>query len=318
MKKSTISKMGVSIGFAAFLLLSGTFLLGVSAKAVTQSKSGDITVSGLVAGPPPSTAPTIDYPPNNTTFDTKRITVKGDCIAGYIVKVFRNDIFVGSTLCQSDGRYELPIDLAVAKNDLVARQYDIANQASPASEVVVVYYVPQSTNVIVSPEATQENNAISGANGAGPTAIANFQLTINYDYTLQGIFVGQAFRLPVSFSGGSAPYAVSIDWGDGNSSLYSRQDSSVFPTDHIYKQPGFKTVTVKVSDAKGDEAYLQFVILVNGEASPVTRQLFGTPHVIELWPIVVISLLVGLLLGLMGCYVIRRWLHKRTKKHKKA
>lgn len=278
-------------------------------EAASQTKQGDITVSGLVGGPPPSMAPTIDYPTNNTTFDVKHITVTGECIAGYVVKLFRNNVFVGSTICRNDGRYSLPIDLAINRNDLIARQYDSTNQASPESAQVTVYYIPRSPETIL-PGGNPEDQQRTGSE---PVGIANFQLSINYDYTLQGIFAGQPFRLPVSFGGGTPPYAVSIEWGDSTSSLFSRQDASQFPTEHTYSEAGFKTVIVKVSDAKGDEAYLQFVILVNGGASPVVERLLGDSRLVELWPVVaLVGSIVGVALGIWGTLTVQRM---KRKKH---
>ncbi len=43
-----------------------------------------------------------------------------------LIEIFKNKIFAGSTMCSSDGRYSLDIDLLVGKNILTAHVYDCA------------------------------------------------------------------------------------------------------------------------------------------------------------------------------------------------
>lgn len=284
----------------SILLSMGVVVVcGLPVAAQTQTSSGDVTVSSFVTGPPPATAPTIDSPTNNETFREKNISVSGDCIAGLIVKIFRNNTFAGSAICDSHGSYVIRIDLFQGRNDLTARQYDIANQSSPDSNTITVFFAPITPNI---PDEEGGSAGPGRPNQGGnkkPPVIANFQLIIDYDYTFQGVFQNKPFELPISFSGGVGPYALSIDWGDSESSLFSRKDTTRFTPSHIYKSAGFKTVVIKVTDSKGETSRIQFVILVNGATSaPVTRQLFGSHILAEQWPLVVIpSVLGGIAVG---------------------
>lgn len=251
------------------------FIFPGSALAAQQMESGDIIINSQVVGPPPSTPPTIDSPIDGTTFDHKQIEVKGSCVADLIVKVYRNNIFAGSALCNSNGTYGLFIDLYDGRNDLIARQYDAANQSSPDSNTVTVYYTikeptlpgegqPQGQDgTIPSPSNQLPNGGAAGQS----SEVAQFQLIIDYDYTLQSIFPNKPFRLPVKFAGGTAPYAINIDWGDGSNSVFSKDAAMLFNTDHTYKTPGYYTVKIKVSDKNGEEASLQFVLIVNGSTT---------------------------------------------------
>lgn len=222
-----------------------------TAQTSAQSQSGNISVGGTVPGPPPATPPTIDQPLPNRVFTEKQITVEGTCIEGLIVKIFRNNVFGGSALCQTDATYTLTIDLFEDKNDLVARQYDLLEQASPDSSVVTVFYNPPQNISTENPEQST----------------AKFRLVIDYNYNFQGVFVGEPFHLPIHFIGGTGPYAVSVTWGDGNSDVFSREDTAQFHADHTYESAGAKTVEIRISDASGDEAYLQFVLIVSGGVS---------------------------------------------------
>lgn len=304
------------------VLLGLFFLLGTTLCALpthAQTDTGDISVEGVVSGPPPSTAPTIEEPASNVTFATKSITVKGSCVSGLIVKIYRNNFFAGSTLCQPDGKYSVPIDLFVGENTLVARQFDTFGQASPDSNVVTVFYTPQSTPP---PTLPDEAGAPTPAPSSGPPqapadtpAIAQFQLIIEYDYTLQSIYTGTPFYLPVKFAGGTGPYAISVNWGDGTNDVFSRTDTAPFTIDHTYEKAGYYTVTMKVSDSKGEQASLQFVLLANGkpDASPINQLLFPGDGTLSLGGAVLLG--AGIFLLLAGIlFAGYKWGSSRSKK----
>src|SRR5690349_7483025 len=99
--------------------LAGVLAVASPVFAAQQVKSGDIVINSQVVGPPPSTPPTIDSPADGTTFDHKQIEVKGSCVAGLIVKIYRNKVFAGSALCANNGTYSLSIDLYDGRNDLI-------------------------------------------------------------------------------------------------------------------------------------------------------------------------------------------------------
>jgi len=248
-------------------------LLPATVNAVT--KSGDIHVNGLLAGPPPSTAPIVEEPASRSTFQKKSITVKGTCEADLIVRIYRNNIFAGSTICQPDGTYSLTIDLYVGKNLLVARQFDSLDQPSPESNKVVVYYTPPSpplppaTPNTPSPQPTppsiDTNPPVKSPSQAPPESIAQFQLIVDYDYTLQRIYTNKPFYLPVVFAGGTGPYAINITWGDGEQTLLSRDTTKKITVKHTYEKPGYYTASITVSDKHNERARVQFVLLVNGD-----------------------------------------------------
>lgn len=248
--------------------------------ALTLTQQGQKTITAIVEGAPPSTPPTIDSPSSGLNFDSKNITVSGTCVSYLVVKIFSNNIFVGSAVCTS-GTYSLQIDLFVDRNDLVARQYDALNQPSPDSNVVTVYYIPPALQPSLPNQTPTTSTNLQ----------SNFNLFINYDYTILGVFPNQVYVLPITFGGGNPPYAVSVDWGDGNSSLFSRDSSSKFNAEHVYKTPGQYTVKIRVIDKFGESAYMQFVVVVNGPIKPFINQIFGDGYPLSWWPLIAISLL---------------------------
>lgn len=249
--------------FAALIISSSFFFLPSTAHAIT--KTGDINVGGILAGPPPDTAPVIEEPSNNSTFRNKTITVKGSCVADLVVRVYKNNIFAGSTLCQSTGTFELSIDLFVGKNVLMARQFDFLDRPSPESNHVAVFYTPPNPPPLPSSPQPEPGDNSPSRPSKTPPNIAQFQLIIEYDYTLQAIYTNQPFYLPVVFSGGTAPYALSVDWGDGSQTVLSRESTKKLLLKHVYKEPGYYTASITVSDKKNERAHIQFVLLVSGE-----------------------------------------------------
>lgn len=296
------------------------------AYAATQTKDGTIDVSGLVVGPPPAMAPTIDIPTQNTTFTQKLIDVKGGCIAGLVVRIFRNAIFAGSTLCQNTNTYSLQIDLTENRNDLVARQYDTLNQSSPDSNTVTVYFAPPSKQPHLpgdeptpgQPSPQSPSGGGTPAAPSGPAETSQFQLIIDYDYSFRGITVNIPLHLPVHFSGGTPPYAVSVSWGDGSQSVISRETAEQFFVDHTYKQPGAYAVKLSVSDKNGNQAFLQFVLIVNGQNNPTDDVLFGLPIAFNSWFKIIFVAFVFALAGFGGGFLFSHyWRRKREKRETK-
>ncbi len=304
---SSTTQLGriIYTSFLIGIVVLYSIIITSSARAAVETRSGNININSIVPGAPPATAPSIDTPADGTNFDTKIITIEGSCIAGLIVKVFSNNIFVGSALCQIDGSWTMQADLFEGKNELIARQYDGLNQPSPDSTLVTVYYIPPNAPPIIIPPDSSPTT--------GPQSVG-FQLKINYDYTVQGIFPNQTFRLPISFSGGTPPYAVSIDWGDGTNSVYSRTNDAEFVTEHKYSKPGAYTVIIKVSDAVGNTAYLQFVLIVNGPIdSPITLATLAGGIVTAAWPLLVLFVVMSVsMVG--GIMIERHYLVKRRNK----
>lgn len=267
--------------------LCAAVLNGVVTPAFVQAQSGSVTVGGTIAGSSPNTPPLITAPLQSALISQKSTIISGDCVTDLVVKVFRNSNFVGSGLCATSGTFELPIDLLEGRNDLIARQYNTLHQPSPDSDTVTVFY------------AATQPNLFSDTNSSPP--IAAFQLIIDYDQTIQSAFTGQNFSLPIRFSGGSAPYAVSFDWGDSTTSLFSRANTDQLLADHTFLAPGFKTITIKISDALNNQAQIQFVMLVQGKliqsvAAPAAAIFDKLPPLTTL----TIGLTVSLALGFGG------------------
>lgn len=266
------------IALALCLLSFGPALAFATAPPAVNPQGNSIGLEGHITGNAPSQPPTITTPSNGSSFTSLPIRVSGLCASNYLIEIFKNDVFSGSVQC-SGGSYNLQIDLFSGRNDLIARAYDGLNRASPDSARVSVNF----------------NDQVAAA---GP------QLTLSSAYASRGADPGTELNWPLTISGGTPPYALSIGWGDGSDpGLLSEQFSGNFNASHIYKFAGSFNVTIKATDAKGSVAFLQLVGVGNGAVNGTTTSSVNTgktsgsssqPAGRVLWaPIIVLAALVG-------------------------
>ncbi len=207
------------------------------------NQSGTTGLQGTIPSPPPTTAASISVPVNGRTFTSTPITVSGICKSGLLVKIFSNNIFVGSAQCTSNS-YSLQIDLFSGDNSLIARQYDSLDQPGPDSATVTVNF--QDANF----------------------AAFGQRISLTSNLAKNGAAVGSTLTWPVILSGGTGPYAITTDWGD-NSANDVKSVSFVGSIDltHIYKSAGIYRVVVKATDSTGASAFLQLVGVGEGEVT---------------------------------------------------
>lgn len=282
------------------ILTLATVLVVSSASVHALTQSNDLTVQGILLGPPPATSPTITNPQDGQTSHQKNNLFEGSCISDLIVKVYSNNVFLGSTLCSADNSYSIGVDLFEGKNDCTIIQYNSSNQASPASDAITVFFVPSNTPSL--PPTT------------APLSVARFDLRVAIEDLGNGECVGQEVNLPVRFVGGQQPYALNLDWGDGDSSLLSRQNTHTIVAPHVFKSGGYKIIKIKVVDIRGDKANLQFVAPVckNTSFLPNSTQNLSDISISGGISYILFLLLLGLILGLISSYMFVKWLrHKR-------
>ncbi len=234
-----------------------------------------ISVTGVMPAAPPTTAAVIISPVNGQHFSATPVTVTGTCPKNTLVELFKTDIFAGSTPCTSEGTFSVDIDLLVGSNILIARVYDDLNQAGPDSNVVSVYYdaLPAQTSPLNLPN------------------LGGSQLLINSDAAFRGVFPNQNLTVPISILGGTAPYAINIQWGDSTNKVIPRDSNVTFNTSHIYTKAGTYKITIQATDANGRVAFLTVTAIVNGQPSTMTATTNGgsktstTNTILVLWPL---------------------------------
>lgn len=245
------------------VLVLGAVMLtaAVSARAATVIESGNITVGAIVPGAPPVTSAVIDNPTNGQRFTTTPIEVSGSCGANLLVKIFKNNLLAGSTYCSNLGRFSLNIDLLLGRNDLTAKNYDSLDQSGPDSPVVTVYYEPAPVGGGRSAPTTPGKPKLEP--GVTPN-IPSQQLVFQTDYRFKGLKPNVSFSWDLIISGGDAPYAVSIDWGDGQTTVLPAAQAGTIRPEHTYAQPGRYKIMIRGTDVTGHTAYLELAAVVDG------------------------------------------------------
>ncbi|MET0779490.1 MAG: hypothetical protein ABWY71_01510, partial [Candidatus Saccharimonadales bacterium] len=94
-------------------------------------------------------------------------------------------------------------------------------------------------------------------------------LVITSEYQFQTHYVGQPFTWSLGLKGGTAPYAVTIEWGDDSQSVFNRTNGDSFEFTHAYPLVKTYNLFIKATDAKGVSALLQLSAVVKGQASGV-------------------------------------------------
>lgn len=239
--KMKIAKITQTIILAACsALLLSVFVNVAPSFAVTQTESVGLT--GTITAVPPATPATITFPANNQTFTEVPIRVSGICTAGLLVKVFKNNVFAGSVECVN-GSYSIQMDLFTGENEILARVYDALDQPGPDSNIVRVNFV--------------DNSVGSGS-----------RVSVTSNFAKRGAFPNETLTWPIVISGGSGPYAISVDWGDGTEAdLSSQTFAGPLNIKHVYKSAGVYNIIVKVVDKDGVAAFLQIVGVGNGPLS---------------------------------------------------
>lgn len=204
-------------------------------------KPGSFGLEATKTQPPPTQGATITTPGNGGSYSTSPLTVNGICPTGLLVQILNNGVMVGSVMC-SNGSFTLQVSLFAGTNELSALVYDDLDQAGPVSNIVTVTY-----------------------NDTRFTAFGSL-ITLTSSYGRRSAAAGGPLSWPLQLSGGTGPYAFSIDWGDGTpTDLKSQALAGVVTINHTYKRAGIYQVNIKVTDVNGVSAFLQVIALANGK-----------------------------------------------------
>jgi len=213
-------------------------------------KANSFGLQGTISAPPPTGHATITVPSNGQSFNQVPVQVSGTCPDGLLVEVLNNGVMVGSTLCEN-GSFSLQIILFPGQNELTARVLDDLGQEGEPSNTVTVSY------------STSTDTSFSAFAQA---------IILTSSYSRRAVDPGATLEWPLQLSGGTGPYAFSIDWGDGSDpELMSQGAAGLITIRHVYKEPGIYRVTIKVVDSNGVSGFLQVIAVVNGEAESAIK-----------------------------------------------
>lgn len=219
-------------------------VVGVLLTATTLSAhAATVTVKARANGPIPTNPSVILSPKNNTAFSSGRIPVSGTCESTFFIRLYRNDIFSGSTRCTPAGTWSIVTDLFTGRNDLYVRTFNAANQEGPVSNTVTVYLIESGR-----------------ANDMEP-------FYINTEYYFKAAYSGQKLTWDFNIFGGNSPYTAYVNWGDGYTDTLTDIELKKFIAEHKYMTQKevreYYNVVVRVVDRNGREAQIQLIAIMN-------------------------------------------------------
>lgn len=307
------------------LVLVGFFLY-ISAEMASASSSGSVSVGLRVEGPAPSIGATITSPEDGAKIiDKKYVDVSGTCAANTFVVVSNDNLVAGSTTCSADGIFSVQIQLSLGKNVISALNYDNLNQSGPVTPSVNVFVSNKDDNPSgpTEPVITPDDSGTIDvpAVPSNPSIIPGVNSSISScgDYKVGNLPTGGEPHIlivcmPRLFSsdtkqvlgiiawGGTTPYVVSIDWGDGSEpTLLSVSKPGYYTVEFNYAVPNTYRITSYLSDSKGKKSVVHASIQVSGtKNNPTTNtttdnDIFGLPWFMQSIPLylTVVAITVG-------------------------
>jgi hypothetical protein len=250
---------------------------GREASAINQIPTpnpvpGSYGLGAIKMQPPPKVGATITTPATGASLTTSPITVNGICPNDLLVQIYDNGVMVGSVLCKS-GSFSLQVSLFAGVNELTAIVYDDLEQAGPTSNIVTVTY-------------TDTRFSAFGA-----------LITLTSVYGRRSAAAGSELNWPLQLSGGTGPYAFSIDSGDGSKDqLKSQTLAGLVTFAHVYKKAGIYPVNIRATDVSGSSAFLQVIAVANGKvdktAAPTDTASKTPPQILWIPTIVSLAMLI--------------------------
>lgn len=232
--------IAVGMGLLLFVLMARP-AHALNQIPIPDPKPGSYGLEAIKTQPAPTQGATITTPGSGASFGNSPITVNGICPNDLLVQLYNNGVMVGSVVCRG-GSFSLEISLFAGTNELTALVYDDLDQAGPPSNVVTVNYTDTRF-----------------------TAFGQL-VTLTSSYGRRSAAAASPLNWPLQLTGGSGPYAFSIDWGDGSKpELKSQALAGVVTIDHTYKKAGIYQVNITATDVNGVSAFLQVIAVASGQ-----------------------------------------------------
>lgn len=317
---------------ALFVVLA---VAALSIGSIQRVVAADLTVNASVPSGALNQPADITAPHTGDTVTTSVITVSGTCqvvINGTIVVIERGGIVIGSTPCQSNGTFSLPVTLQAGANPLLPKVYDATNAPGPDGLLITVYYEPPSTGGGGDGGNTGGGGTVTPPVVTPPAEAA--PIVVAPSAPFWSSTVGGAFELLASVNGGGgAPYTVDIDWGDGTPhERVVLQKPGNLLQHHTYEKPGMYVIVLTITDVLGANVVVHMVaVILKAPVVNVTGPIgssggwggmLATPFAKAIWGAYLALMLATISLWLTNPYHIfgkRTWApvkikHTRTRK----
>lgn len=176
--------------------------------------------------------PVITHPTNGSTVEGPELSVRGTAQPGTRIELYNGSQLIGSTFANSSGEWEIIITLSEPSYSIRAR----------ACRLLICSDFSQSVNFFWQS---------FGGLGEG--------LSIRLEQYWFLIAKGHSITHNLHISGGTPPYNIAIDWGDGSTYTLNGKDLLLTFSD-TYTKAGKFVGTVIVTDKEGRQARQTFTV----------------------------------------------------------
>ena len=228
-------------------------LVGLCMGLTTQmAKADDIAVSAKIPAPIPTGKPVFTAPANNTTVSNPDVNFEGTCpieTPTVVIAIYDGASILGSSPCEPDGTFALTATISPGVRTIAAKVVTITNDFGETSDPLTITYLPPQPTTPASPSIPPTRPGTP----ASPSSPTGGSLSINPSaaYITFGPLKPAAWTS--QFSGGTPPYTVIIDWGDGTraQTITSVAADTPLSLTHRYSEQRSYTITVTITDASG-------------------------------------------------------------------
>ncbi len=200
------------------------------------------------------------------TLTSSPVTVVGNCPTGSYVKLSDNSLFSGVDVCRVDNTFHIQTSLFTGSNVLNAQDYNITDQPGPSTSNVTITYTPPAPpppTPMPTPTSTPQNDqTVYGNNSSNSSTDTSNPLILSSDFQYNTTTTGTLFTWQMDIQGGTPPYVVTVDWGDGTTSTYTFTEDPVFTITHQYAKVGYYPIKVTSKDATGQKRLIQLATIV--------------------------------------------------------
>lgn len=232
-------------GLALLFVIAGAFMLGlnymarVTADSITVNTNGNLLhVYATVPAPIPQTASVITEPVSGQISKSVQI-VRGVCPhtdPHVIVAIYMDGVDQGSAACDDADTFSVPILVPLGPHTLIARTFTITGDTGPDSQPVYINFA-----LLDKPAPNVGSNKQPDL---PPQAISIEESTpfIVFGPGADAVWTGH-------ISGGTPPFTITVDWGDGHKDTYSTAGDVNYH--HHYKLMQSYDVTITIRDSHG-------------------------------------------------------------------
>ena len=219
-------------------------------------KADDLLVTAAVQAPIPTGIPVFTAPNEGTITSDPTINFEGTCpiiTPAVVIALYDGTSLIGSTICENDGTFHVTATIQEGLRSIIARVITITDGAGQSSTPLHITYRPSSVNSPVvdpliplgSPHVPSPNPS-SSEEPLSPSAL----LDIVSERPFITFGAGQTARTEWrgSFIGGSSPYTVTIDWGDGTRQVFDNVSSGPHAYPHTYSKHRSYGMSVTITD----------------------------------------------------------------------